>query len=301
MNKQIAVVTLLIAIAVITTAYEFNDPVFNQILADDLKELESFDQVHHRSRRDDEAGHPDKCRPPFRRRKMCCADETMEEQHEKDKELKRECFKKLTGKDKEGRGGEFDPFRCDRVDKHRKEMTCVIQCVGQKKDMVSTVQGLYCETKSFVSCLLLKSRLRLEKSHEPVWKYTSDTHHFFEAPVIIVCVISQLDKDGNPKEAEFTAFVKETMAKESWFASIQDKVIPACLAEARNATANRDTSDTESCNPAGAKLLHCLFREIQLGCPAEQIKDQKACTRAREKIKRNNDIFPGPPPFHHDD
>jgi hypothetical protein len=102
-----------------------------------LKELESFDQVHHRSRRDDEAAHPDKCRPPFRRRKMCCADETMEEQHEKDKELKRECFKKLTGKDKEGRGGEFDPFRCDRVDKHRKEMTVISsRTVLSRSDLV---------------------------------------------------------------------------------------------------------------------------------------------------------------------
>lgn len=61
----------------------------------------------------------------------------MEEQHEKDKELKRECFKKLTGKDKEGRGGEFDPFRCDRVDKHRKEMTVISsRTVLSRSDLV---------------------------------------------------------------------------------------------------------------------------------------------------------------------
>lgn len=79
------------------------------------------------------------------------------------------------------------------------------------------------------------------------------------------------------------------MAKEAWFESIQDKVISTCLSEARNATANRDTSDSESCNPAAVKLKHCLFREIQLGCPANEIKDQKACDRIRDKIRRHSD------------
>ncbi|KAJ3654616.1 hypothetical protein Zmor_013791 [Zophobas morio] len=254
MNKQIAVVTLLIAIAVIATAYDFNDPLFNQILADELEELHSLEDEfqHPRSRRDEEAVNldKDKCRP-FRRKSWCCAEETTDALHEKNREIKRECFKKVTGRDKDGKDSRdgkdgFDPFRCDKVEKHRKEMTCVVQCVGQQKGL--------------------------------------------------------LDEDGNPKEAEFTALVKETMSKESWFASIQDKVIPTCLAEARNATANRDTSDTESCNPAGVKLVHCLFREIQLGCPAEQIKDQKACNRVRDKIKRHNDFFPHPPPsFLHDE
>ncbi|RZC33474.1 uncharacterized protein BDFB_005808 [Asbolus verrucosus] len=247
MNKQIAVVTLLVAIAVFTAAYEFNDPLFNQILANSLEELHSSadetSYLHSRSRRDEEIVSSDKCKPP-RKRKLCCAEETFEEYHEKDREIRKECFKQVTGKDKDSRG-EFDLFRCDKVEKHRRDITCVIQCVGQKKNV--------------------------------------------------------LDKDGNPKEDELTTFVKEAMSKESWFASFQDKVIPTCLAEARNATANRDTSDSESCNPAGVKLVHCLFREIQLGCPAEQIKDQKACSRARDKIKRHNDFFQAPPTFINDE
>ncbi|EFA03231.1 hypothetical protein TcasGA2_TC013160 [Tribolium castaneum] len=241
MNKQIAVVTFLIAVAALTAAYEFNDPLFNQILANELVELESSAYPHHRSRRDEDAV-TEKCRP-FRKKKLCCAEETFDELHDKDRDFKRECFKQVVGS-KDG-PREFDPFRCDKVDKHRRDMTCVSQCVGQKKDV--------------------------------------------------------LDKDGNVKEAEFGEFVKETMAKESWFVSIQDKVVSTCLAEARNATANRDTSDTESCNPAGVKLMHCMFREIQLGCPTEQIKDQKACARARDKIKRHNEFLPPPPQFLNDE
>ncbi|XP_044268493.1 uncharacterized protein LOC123013781 [Tribolium madens] len=244
MNKQIAVVTLLIVVVAVIAAYEFNDPLFNQILANELVELETSSYSHYRSRRDEEGVMGEKCRP-FRKKKLCCAEETFDDIHEKERDFKRECFKQVVGnKDKDG-PRDFDPFRCDKVDKHRRDMTCVFECVGQKKDV--------------------------------------------------------LDKDGNVKESQFEAFIKETMAKESWFASIQDKVVSTCLAEAKNATANRDTSDTESCNPAGVKLMHCMFREIQLGCPAEQIKDQKACARARDKIKRHNEFLPPPPQFLNDD
>lgn len=98
------------------------NPTLDQILANDLEELEAGSYTH-RSRRDEEAV-SDKCRP-FRKKRWCCAEETFEEQHEKEKELKKECFRKIQGKDKDG-PREFDPFRCDKVDKHRRDMTVFI-------------------------------------------------------------------------------------------------------------------------------------------------------------------------------
>lgn len=53
----------------------------------------------------------------------------MDSQFEAEKELKRACFKEIVGKDhKDSKAereerGEIDPFRCDKAEKHRKEMT----------------------------------------------------------------------------------------------------------------------------------------------------------------------------------
>lgn len=84
------------------------------------------------------------------------------------------------------------------------------------------------------------------------------------------------------------------MTNESWFGSIQDKVISTCLSEAKDAADNRDTTNSEACNPAGLKLAHCMFREIQMNCPTEEIKDQKSCDKLKEKLKRKQEMFGGP-------
>ncbi|XP_049822115.1 uncharacterized protein LOC109607480 [Aethina tumida] len=245
MNK-ILCLGVLAAVVLAVTGYNFDDSDFNQLLTRDLEYIYNTvdePQSNVRNRRDEEAVMPEKC--GRRKKKLCCAENVMDSQFEAEKELKRACFKEIVGKDhKDSKAereerGEIDPFRCDRAEKHRKEMTCVSQCIGQKKNV--------------------------------------------------------LDEAGNPKDEEFRAIVKEKFAKESWFASLQDKIISTCLAEARNATANAD-KDKGTCNPAGIKLHHCMFREIQLSCPADQIKDEKSCSRLQERLRRN-DLPPPPPSF----
>lgn len=92
----------------------------DQILARDLEELTS-DEVHphYRARRDEEAVNGgDKCRR--RRFKGCCGDELFESLHEKDRPLKKECYKEVVGKD---HPSPPDPFKCDKADRHKKNMT----------------------------------------------------------------------------------------------------------------------------------------------------------------------------------
>lgn len=79
--------------------------------------------VHPRARRDEEAvtvSSFDKCRK--RRFKECCDTEFMENQHNQDRELRKECFKEIYEKDKDP-DATVDPFKCDKVKKHRKDMT----------------------------------------------------------------------------------------------------------------------------------------------------------------------------------
>ncbi|KAJ8941164.1 hypothetical protein NQ318_010868 [Aromia moschata] len=269
MNKAVALCALLAA-AVAVSAYNFEDPEFNLVLARDLEDIyDSYVPYSHpRLRRDDDAvtddddkddkDEKDKCRPWRRKPKWCCADDVLEKLHDKDKDIRRSCFREITGKDKPDRP-KFDPFRCEDVEKHRKEMICIMQCVGQK-------HGLYKQYSGFI---------------------------FF---VCLCCNnpdIFQLDGDGNPKEEEFGAFVKQYFGTEPWLAALQDKIISTCLSEGKNGTA---AADAGSCNPAPAKTAHCLFREIQLSCPAEEIKDEKSCARVRERMKSQDFWGPPPPP-----
>lgn len=81
-----------------------------------------FVQHHPRARRDEEAVMmPEKCRP--RKKKLCCAEEITEQLHENEKELKRKCFKQVMENQKDEEQPEVDPFRCDKMNKHRREMT----------------------------------------------------------------------------------------------------------------------------------------------------------------------------------
>nr|AUF72950.1 odorant-binding protein [Anoplophora chinensis] len=237
MNNVVAFCALLVATV---SAYNFEDPDFNILLSDDLEELSSgvASFSHPRSRRDDEAvNDKDKCHHRKRWGELCCAEDVVAKMRDVEKDLKRECFKEVVGKDKHDK---FDPFNCETMDQRKKQIVCVIECVGKKKDL--------------------------------------------------------LDTEGNPKEEEFRSFLKESFSSESWLAALQDKVISTCLDEGKNATANRDASDSTSCNPAGIKIAHCLHREIQLNCPADQIKDEKSCARLQERLKRRDFFHPPPPP-----
>lgn len=76
-------------------------------------------------------------------------------------------------------------------------------------------------------------------------------------------------------------YVEENL-KETWLASHLDDIIPKCLNEAKDVTSK---NGREFCNPAAIKSTYCLFREIQLNCPEDQIKDKKACSKFIDKIK----------------
>ncbi|XP_017787226.1 PREDICTED: uncharacterized protein LOC108569950 [Nicrophorus vespilloides] len=242
MNKLIACGLLLAISAInISSAYNFEDSAYNEVLARDLEEFETETvAVHPRARRDEEAasGSSDKCKR--KRSKFCCAEETLEMIHDMEKPLKKECYKQITGKDKHsGYHGHNDPFKCDKdkVERHRREMTCVMQCVGQKKDV--------------------------------------------------------LDAEGNIKEEAIKTQMKEKFAKEEWLAPKLNEILDRCITEAKQVPVKVEAEGKEAaCNTTGMKFGHCFWRELQFSCPADQIKDQRACEKVKEKIKNYSDSYP---------
>ncbi|XP_074027160.1 uncharacterized protein [Leptinotarsa decemlineata] len=227
-------------------AYNFDDPDFNQFLADDLEDVYSSSYTSPRQRRDEKAVEDDKCHPSRRGRpRVCCAEEAMNSIHEEKRDIKRACFKDITGKEKpqrqEKRHGPrenlFDPFNCEKVEQHRRDMICIQQCVGQKLNFIDT--------------------------------------------------------DGNVKPEDFEKYIKKVLEKKDYLLPLQEKIISTCLEEVKNST--QKAAPEDSCTVTAIKLDHCIFKNIQLNCPEDKIKDSKSCSRLQERLKADN-FVKGPPP-----
>ncbi|KAK9736238.1 hypothetical protein QE152_g12671 [Popillia japonica] len=223
MKNIVLVSTLLLGVS---SAYDFSDEFFNQLLSQEYDDFASGESVflHPRARRDEEAS---KC---HHRHKFCCGDELMSKLHEKYRDTKRECFKQVTGK--EFGGG--PPFTCEELEERKKEMTCVAECAGKKKGAV--------------------------------------------------------DDNGNIKEDEVKKLVAECTEELEWFKPMLDEVTTKCIGEAKAAA---EKYDKKGCNPSDIKFSFCIFKEIQLNCPADQIKDQGRCDAMRESLKKHDH-----PPVH---
>ncbi|XP_022913598.1 uncharacterized protein [Onthophagus taurus] len=208
-------------------AYDFEDTVYNQILAEELTDLQWDNHlINPRTKRDEEAViKEDKCRKKHFR--SCCDEEYFSSLREDEKPMRKECYREITGK--ELAEVFLDPFKCDRGDKHKKDIACVAQCVGRKKGLI--------------------------------------------------------DDDGNVNEPTARKIIKEKMSKVDWLKPKSEAIFNKCYTAAKEAAIKQ--RDKNSCNPAASKLGHCIWKEIQLNCPADRIIDDKKCTKIREDIKRN--------------
>ncbi|CAH1977857.1 unnamed protein product [Acanthoscelides obtectus] len=98
-------------------------------------------------------------------------------------------------------------------------------------------------------------------------------------------VFSLADDSGNVIEDEYMKYVKELLAEAPYMNSMVDKIAQDCLKEA-----DTEEASDGGCNPTAIKLAHCLFRDIQLNCPEDQIEDKQSCEMLQERLKS------GPPP-----
>jgi len=247
-NLAVLCAALLVAACHLAKAYDFQDADFNQILSSELQDvLDSLDSIplHPRTRRDEEAaaGNDEKCRKRYRRPQLCCAQEAVENFHEKERDIMKDCYKEITGverpdKREHGHHKKFDLFSCEEVEKRKNDMICISECLGKKKGMIA--------------------------------------------------------EDGSPQADRIIASLKEKFSKEEWFDSAVEQIVAKCVADGKNSTANPVKFYTEglkSCNPAAITLKHCLYKEVQLSCPLDQIKDKAACDRFRERLQKGIDVY----------
>lgn len=92
-----------------------------------------------------------------------------------------------------------------------------------------------------------------------------------------------MDSSGNILKDKFKDYV-ESNYEESWLDT--DKIVSTCLAEIQTAV---DKSDKKECNPSGLTGAYCLFREVQMKCPDDEIVDKKSCAKFRDRVKKFGD------------
>lgn len=144
-----------------------------------------------------------------------------------------------------------------------------------------------------------KSILRLWRiTSTPQFIINSQNIHIYI--FIITITNSQVDKDGNLNEADVKKLMADVSAKKPWLAQKQEQITSKCLEEAKNAPSPVGGDDNaEVCAPQPMTFMHCVFKEIQLSCPDEEIKDKKFCARMRERMQKDGGDFmmaPPPPP-----
>ncbi|XP_020710282.2 uncharacterized protein LOC105689942 [Athalia rosae] len=104
-----------------------------------------------------------------------------------------------------------------------------------------------------------------------------------------------LDRMGNVHKENMEKFVRKTYSSEPWKAEIADTVLEKCFSETQKPSEGEVSTDTGAvtngrsiqakCNSNGIAFIHCLWREMQLNCPADKIRDSRKCNRLREKLR----------------
>lgn len=100
-----------------------------------------------------------------------------------------------------------------------------------------------------------------------------------------------MNKDGKLDQAQIGNYVKSTFKNEAWLSPLADQIIGKCLVEAESVAPPKfHIEKLKPCKPSVITFKHCLDREIQLNCPADQIHNQESCERFRNHLNHKNDF-----------
>jgi hypothetical protein len=236
--------------ASIAAGYEFDDPLFNQVLLQDLLDANDYEASSLRVRR--QSGAESASPPPKRghdgpgchgppggrgpegwKDKSCCEDKLFNETfHEGMHKIKMECFEE-TRKASGTENSPPDAFHCGGMGRAKKEFACVMLCVAKKQNIIDDNDEIMeDEAKTFLKTEALAPEWAKEKSDDIVDK----------------CAKEAIKMDEKPKSNEID-----------------------------------DDEKTPKCRKTALKFAHCIFRELSMECPAEKQKDSKMCNMMREK------------------
>ncbi|XP_037906406.1 uncharacterized protein LOC119648681 [Hermetia illucens] len=195
MAKILIAVGIASLCAAISTAYDFKDSAFNEVIFRDLLDLTDDDDnsVLHREVRtaDTAAIRVDplpsaECKEKRRDRGFyCCNDKVDLNQLEIIRGVRKECLAELHGNDSDIYF-KFDPFTCEKLEELKKDVTCIAECVGKKFGLLDDSGNI--KPDIFLAYLKMKakdSEWKLQVTDEIAGKCIEDTrkeveHHLAE-------------------------------------------------------------------------------------------------------------------------
>lgn len=92
-------------------------------------------------------------------------------------------------------------------------------------------------------------------------------------------------------------YIKNIFSKYEWIKSKEDEIIDKCMDETKTKLEEwkKNSSEEQKCTPTIMFFSHCIYKEVQLACPEEEISDKKICDRIKENIAKNGSFLPPPP------
>ncbi|VEN64012.1 unnamed protein product [Callosobruchus maculatus] len=115
-----------------------------------------------------------------------------------------------------------------------------------------------------------------------------------EINCVFQCVAQKkglVDDSGKVVEKEYMEHINQFIDEAPYLKPVLDKIAQDCMQQANTNIALQGT-----CFSTATKLAHCLFRNVQLSCPDEEIKDKESCKLLQERLRSKEDFPPSPPP-----
>jgi hypothetical protein len=257
---MIKVIVLVLGVIGVVSSYDFSDTDFNKILLDDLIEFDAFadedspvlSQTQARSRR--ESPTPEIPPPPPKEQPPKC---------------------------KPPGGGPKHNRCCNDGYEHSTEMKELKrQCFSEvKKARKAKHHGMH-EDFDVFSCE------KVERAKEKVL-------------CAMECVSRKqgmVDDLGQPDEKKIKEVMRSYFKADAWQHGEIDNIVDICMGEvALKLTLAKQNSTTDNtvpkCSPAASIFTHCMWRQLNLKCPAELQDLSPNCQRIREKhIKKDANI-----------
>ncbi|XP_075211346.1 uncharacterized protein LOC142318774 [Lycorma delicatula] len=249
-NMVLLSVIYVATLVTLTASYDFSDPVFNEYLQTELKELGDLvaeDKIGtirvqrnaDHSQNQDVADDYFKCK--HRNLKSCCGKlNIMKNYGEKGKPYGKECYEKVMNDFKsiqnssapsDDDDGMMDMFSCEKIKLVKMKHICVHECIGKKTKIIN--------------------------------------------------------EDGSLSPDGIRQYAKENMFTEDWSKELGGKAVEKCLSQNYNHMVKMEDMEGK-CNPTSVQFQYCLWREIETNCPESKMDTKPKCIRLRERLRKLN-------------
>lgn len=118
---------------------------------------------------------------------------------------------------------------------------------------------------------------------------------FFPVFFLYRFIVQQLDDKGNIIPEALLNHVKKEVLIADWARNSADDFVKKCIDEAAKPdTKAAKPDEMTTCNKQTIMFIHCMFKELNNGCPKDKQKDTEKCKRLREKLNSGTSDFEGP-------